>query len=468
MFDKIWRNYIMKKRKLLIVFAILLLFGSATYMFKSYLMEKPSGVALAEGTSTESPAATATAGSATDQPRSTDAAEPTATADPSSATPDPTATPEATDAPEPTAVPEATDAPESTDSPEPTPDTTASFTFTASGDDLVHSVLYEQAARRAKGTGKKYDFSYCFKNVKKFFKKQDLNWINQETLVNNGYTPSGYPTFSTPTQVVRDLRKCGFTIFNTSSNHSYDKLSGGLSSAMKFWKAMKKKDESKACYQVGIAKRSKPLPQLIREVNGVRVGFLSYTYGTNGISIAGDSTYRVVYLSEESLIKKQVKALRKKVDVVMVSCHWGVENSHTISASQKALAKKLVSWGADLIIGTHPHVLQDCAWVKAGGRKGFCAYSLGNFISGQVQTNQILGGTLTCEIKVDRKTGKVKIKQPKIKPSVTLYGAGRSNIRVKWLKNYTSADAAEQSSHVSKASFTALAKRVIKAKFLDL
>ena len=285
--------------------------------------------------------------------------------------------------------------------------------------------------------------------------------------MNIGYQASGYPTFSTPGQVVKDLRKYGFTVFNTSSNHSYDKSSGGLVAAMKFWNKMATKKESKAAYQVGIVKRNYPLPQLIREVNGIKVGFLSYTYGTNGITIDSGSTYRVVYLSEKDRIEKQVKALRKQVDVVMVSCHWGEENSHTISAEQRTMAQNLVSWGADVIIGTHPHVLQDCAWVKAGGRKGFCAYSLGNFISGQVQSNQILGGTLTTTIRVDKSTGTVKIIKPKLKPVVTIYGEGRSRIHVKWLEDYNEDDAAFQSSHISRAGFANLARRVVRQKFLD-
>ncbi len=412
--------------------------------------------------------------SSTDEtPTATNAtASPEASVDPNATTtPEMTATPEASTAPEETASPKPTSTPKATTAPKPTTTPTSdvsSFTFTASGDDLVHSCLYEQAAARGKKKGKKYDFSYCFKDVKKYFKSKDLNWINQETLVNSGYTPSGYPTFSTPTQVVKDLRKLNFTVFNTSSNHSYDKLAGGLNAAMKFWKEMKKKEEGKDCYQVGICKRSNPLPQLIRKVNGVKVGFLSYTYGTNGISIASNSKYRVVYLSEKNRIKKQVKALRKKADVVIVSCHWGVENSHTISGEQKRLAKDLTKWGADLIIGTHPHVLQNCAWVKSGSRKAFCAYSLGNFISGQVQTNQILGGTLNCTIKYNRATKKVKISKPKVKPTVTVYGSNRSNIHVKWLEDYSSSDAAGQSSHISPTTFKNLAKKIISDKYLDL
>ncbi|MBO4395032.1 MAG: CapA family protein [Eubacterium sp.] len=399
------------------------------------------------------------AASASATPSATDLTSPAASGE--SVTTGPAATTSPTKAPIETETPAPTSAPDDSSD-------IVSFTFTASGDNLIHSCLYEQAAARGRQIGQKYDFKYCYKLVKGFFLDHDMNWINQETLVNGTYAPAGYPNFSTPTQVVKDLREDGFTVFNTASNHSYDKLSGGLSASMDFWNKMARKGEGKDAYQVGIVKRSKPLPQLIREINGVKVGFLSYTYGTNGISIASDSTYRVVTLSERSLIQKQVKALRKKVDVVMVSCHWGVENSHTISSDQKSLAKDLVEWGADVIIGTHPHVLQDCSWIKSGGRKGFCAYSLGNFISGQVETDQILGGTLHCTIDVNKKTGIVKIRKPKLKPVVTIYGSGRSGIHVKWLAEYSSDDAAFQSSHISQASFINLAKRVVKKKFLDI
>ena len=121
----------------------------------------------------------------------------------------------------------------------------------------------------------------------------------------------------------------------------------------------------------------------IKTIDDVKFAFLSYTYGTNGLSVSNDSKYRVIYLSQTDTIRKQVKLARKKADVVVVSCHWGNEDSHEVTESQRAMAKNLTKWGADLIIGTHPHVVQTAEWVKSKGRKAFCAYSLGNFISGQ-------------------------------------------------------------------------------------
>ena len=440
-----------KKR---IIFPIIVLFVVLAGIFLTKAFINPSGRGVTAASGAAYTASGSAAGAASGQAASPSAAVPTIA-------PDTSASPQATTSPEQTPAPDETPAPTSTPS-------VMEFSFSASGDNLIHSCLYEQAAARGRSNGKKYDFSYCYKKVADFFKEQDLNWINQETLVNSGYSPSGYPTFSTPIQVVKDLRNIGFTVFNTSSNHSYDKLSGGLVASMEFWNKMSNKREGKDAYQVGIVKRSKPLPQLIRNINGIRVGFLSYTYGTNGISIDSSSKYRIVYLSERDRIKKQVRALRKKADVVMVSCHWGVENSHSVTEEQKKLAKDLVGWGADLIIGTHPHVLQNCARISSNGRKGFCAYSLGNFISGQVQTNQILGGTLTCTVRVNKKTGKVTIKAPKLKPVVTIYGENRSGIHVKWLEDYDSDDVARQSSHISKSAFINLAEKVVSKKYLEI
>ena len=127
--------------------------------------------------------------------------------------------------------------------------------------------------------------------------------------------------------------------------------------------------------------------------------------------------------------------------MVVVSCHWGNEDRHEITDEQRSLAKKLTGWGADLIIGTHPHVVQDAEWVRSGNRKAFCAYSLGNFISGQVKADNIIGVTLSLSFEVTEdmlnETFTVKLKDPKLIPTVTDYRSGHRDIRVYWLKDYT-------------------------------
>lgn len=309
------------------------------------------------------------------------------------------------------------------------------ITFSASGDNLLHSYLYNQAAARAKkGT---YDFSYCYKRVADFFKETDLNWINQETLVTDTLEPSSYPMFSSPGQVVRDLYDINFRIFNISTNHTYDKRAEGLTETEKFWESM---PDDTLC--TGLVKEEEYNDIPIKEVDGVKFAFLSYTYGTNGLSHPDESDLHVILLSETDVIKKQMKKARKNADVVVVSCHWGNEDTHTISESQRSMARQLADWGADLIIGTHPHVVQDCEWIKtADGRKTFCAYSLGNFISGQDRADNLIGATLSLTFEVTEDllndTFTVKIKHPKLIPVITDYRSGHVDVRVYWLSDYS-------------------------------
>lgn len=307
------------------------------------------------------------------------------------------------------------------------------ISFAACGDNLINSYLYNQAQARTEDDT--YDFSYCYKWVARFFRDTDLNWINQETLVTDTLEPSSYPTFSSPGAVGQALHDINFRVFNISTNHTYDKGVDGLTDTVAYWKKMKD------ALAVGLVKNDVYEKIPIKTVNGVKFAFLSYTYGTNGLSTPSGSKTRVIYLSETDVIKKQVKLARKNADVVIVSCHWGTEDSHTITDYQRSLAKQLTGWGADLIIGTHPHVIQDCEWVKSKGRKAFCAYSLGNFLSGQSKTDNLIGAVLSLnfEVKEDllEETYTVKIKKPKLIPTVTDYRPGFQDIHVEWLKDYT-------------------------------
>ena len=311
------------------------------------------------------------------------------------------------------------------------------ITFTASGDDLIHSYLYKQAAARAGAeSAGEYDFSFVFDQVSGLFERTDLNWVNQETIVSDTLEPSSYPMFSSPGDVARALYDINFRIFNLSTNHTYDKGADGLIATNKFWKSM-----PEDCLATGLVKKNNYDNIWIKSVKNVNFAFLSYTYGTNGLSVPSDSKYHIVLLSETDIIKKQIEVAREQADVVVVSCHWGTEDSHTITESQRAMAKKLTAWGADLIIGTHPHVVQDAGWVKARGRKAFCAYSLGNFVSAQEVADNLIGATLSLTFEIhenlltDEKT--VKIKNPLLLPTVTDYRPGHEDIRVYWLRHYT-------------------------------
>lgn len=325
--------------------------------------------------------------------------------------------------------------PEPEKEPEPVVET---IRFSATGDDLIHSPIYKQAQRRATGT-EKYSFDYCYEHIAPFYAQQDVNWINQETLCNDELEPSSYPCFSTPGDCARALYRAGVRVFSLSNNHTYDKGAAGISATLRFWESM-----PEDVVTTGLWRGTEDYGRIpLQTINGVTIAYLSYTEHTNGIPQSSAMPANIIYTSQTDVIEQQVRAARQQADFVVVGVHWGVENSHTIVDSQRTLAQNLANWGADLIIGTHPHVLQDAEWLTAeDGRKVFTAYSLGNFLSTQNHPDQLVGAILTVQLqKVTNPDGSVQctVLEPKLHPTVTHYDAGKSNVRTYLLADYTDA-----------------------------
>ena len=239
--------------------------------------------------------------------------------------------------------------------PEPEPEPVVeTLRFSATGDDLIHSPIYKQAARRA-ANGQQYDFDYCYAQVAPFYAQQDINWINQETLCSDELEPSSYPCFSTPGDCARALYRAGIRVFSLSNNHTYDKGAAGLAATLRFWESMPEDVVTTGLWRGADDYSRIPL----QTVNGVTIAYLSYTEHTNGIPTSSSMPANVIYTSQTDVIEQQVRAAHQQADFVIVGVHWGVEDSHTIVDGQRTLAQQLADWGADVIVGTHPHVLQD-------------------------------------------------------------------------------------------------------------
>lgn len=333
----------------------------------------------------------------------------------------------------PAATAASTATPQPTPTPEPTP-VVETIRFSATGDNLIHEGLYNQAKARAGGEG--YDFTYAYENMRDFYAQFDVNWLNQETLVNNDYAPSGYPCFSTPGDITNALYDIGFRVYSLSNNHSYDKGAGGIESSMAHWDAMPDDVVTAGFYDLESYDNLS-----YQTVNGITIGYLSYTEHTNGLNTPSGSQYGVVYLSQTDIIEQQIAAMRPNCDVLVVSCHWGVEGSHTVTDAQRQMAQWLADQGADLIIGTHPHVTQTAEWLTAqDGRQAFVAYSLGNFISAQSEADNMIGVLLDITFqKTTQPDGTVTVEllDPKLHPTVTQYESAYSNIRVYLFDDYT-------------------------------
>lgn len=320
--------------------------------------------------------------------------------------------------------------------PEPQPVTTT-LRFSATGDNLIHAPIYKQAARRA-AEGQRYDFDYCYEHLLDFYAAQDVNWINQETLCSKELEPSTYPCFSTPGECAEALYRAGIRVFSLSNNHTYDKGAKGIAATLRFWDEMPEDVVTTGLWYGESDYGTIPL----QTVNGVTIAYLSYTDHTNGIPQSSAMTANVIYTSQRDVMEQQVRRARELADFVVVGVHWGVEDSHKITQTQRDLAQQLSDWGADVILGTHPHVVQDAEWkTSVDGRQTFVAYSLGNFLSTQSKPDQLIGAILTLELnKTTDPDGSVHcaVASPQLHPTVTHYDAGKSNVRAYLFRDYTS------------------------------
>lgn len=310
--------------------------------------------------------------------------------------------------------------------------------FSSVGDNLIHNGIYLQAQQRAGGMG--YDFSYVYDNMAYFLKDFDVNWMNQETLVNTQLPPATYPCFSTPGELGEAAYAAGWNTFNLSTNHTYDMGAVGIEATMDFWQSMPEDTVVAGLYKSCAGNESEIV---LQEVNGITIAYVDYTEHTNGLPTPENAPARVIYTSEQDVMEKQVRKARELADAVVVSLHWGVEGSHDVTPEQRELATTIIGWGADVIIGTHPHVIQPVEWIEnpEDGRKAIVAYSLGNFLSAQAAPDNMIGlmftFDLTQETESDGTKHPVIVENVNVYPTITHYDSAYDNIRCYMYKDYT-------------------------------
>ena len=270
------------------------------------------------------------------------------------------------------------------------------------GDALIHSSVYNDAYDKHT---KSYDFTKQVSLIKPIVSKYDIAFYNQETIL--GGTELGlsnYPRFNSPYEVGDAMIDAGFNVVNLATNHTLDVGSKGVMNSCAYWA---KHDDILTAGSYC----SKEDQQTIKTAtkNNISYALLSYTESTNGIPVPKGQEYLVNVYSDE-LAKKQIEEIRDKVDVLIVSMHWGEEYTHTPTNFEKEKAKYLASLGVDIIIGTHPHVVQPVEWID----NTLVFYSLGNFISAQRQNenyNKMVGlmPSLTITKTVNESGTKIKI-----------------------------------------------------------
>lgn len=260
-----------------------------------------------------------------------------------------------------------------------------SATFVAVGDALIHGAVYKDAYSNGV-----YDFNNMFTEVKPIFEQYDLRYYNQETILGGtSLGLSSYPLFNSPQEVGDAFMNMGFNLVSLATNHSLDYGEKGLVNSINYWG----KQEGVIAAGSYESEESRITPRIM-EKNGITYTLLSYSTLTNGLRIPSGKDYLFDLYSEEK-VKADVERVRDKVDVVMVAMHWGAEYTHTPVQEEKTIAKYLASLGVDIVIGTHPHVVQPIDFID----NTMVIYSLGNFISSQIGIERLVGLMASVTIK---------------------------------------------------------------------
>lgn len=276
------------------------------------------------------------------------------------------------------------------------------------GDALIHPAVYNDAIRGSNT----YNFKKMFTEVEKIIEGYDLKFYNQETVIGgSSFAASGYPTFNSPNAIGNDLVDIGFNVVNLASNHTMDKGVVGATHSANFWK------NKEGVYAVGsYTSQAERDEVVIKEMNGITYTMLSYSYGTNGMPVPNGYGY-LINLYSDAQAKKDVEKVKDKVDVIMVSMHWGTEYTHNPTSEQIRQANYLASLGVDVIIGHHPHVLQPVTFIG----DTLVIYSLGNMISNQrvLGVEKNIGLTVAFDVEKHVENDEATVKVTNVKADLT-------------------------------------------------
>ena len=287
----------------------------------------------------------------------------------------------------------------------------------ANGDLLYHDIIYI-SAKKSDGT---YDFHENFEYVKPWLKQADLVIGDFEGTVNKDHYLAGYPLFNAPGEVMDAIKDAGYQVLDLAHNHILDsQIEGVVSTADAIEKA--------GMTPIGVythEPRDKA-PIVIKEVNGIKVALLAYSYGFNGIeqSISQEDYNRYLSDLDEDKMKAEIERAEKEADITIIMPQMGVEYQIEPTEEQKKLYHKMIDWGADIIFGGHPHVVEPAETVEKNGDKKLIIYSMGNFISNQrIETMQDVENAkwtergVLMDVTIKKKSGKTTIETAQAHPS---------------------------------------------------
>lgn len=275
-----------------------------------------------------------------------------------------------------------------------------SVNLIAVGNNLIHDTVIA-AGLQADGS---YQFDALYAPVKKKVASADIAVIAQETILGGAqFDYSGYPLFNSPWEVGTAVINSGFDVVLCASTHAMDKGAEGVQNAIGFL------EKQKDVVYLGINKNAQAYNTIkVIEKNGIKIAMLNYTFGTNGIPLPEDKLW-LVNLMDKDKMKQDIEAAKRQADIVIVFPNWGTENSTEISTAQSDLAQFFCENGVQLVIGSHPQVVEPIRWVTAeNGNRTLVYYSLGNFMAHQNGVERMLGAM--ADITITKKDGAITFK----------------------------------------------------------
>lgn len=364
----------------------------------------------------------------------------------------------------------ATPAPTPTPVPTPTPFPEYDITLMMVGDNLMHLGLVSSGLQEDGS----YDYSMLYENIAPLLQAADIKIINQETILGgNDLGFSGFPSFNSPTEVGDAIAAAGFNVVLHASNHAADKKLQGLNHCAAFWRGQHpeimmlgicgEEGSSETAGSAGAGGgesadwRTDERGIGYMTVRDVTFAVLNYTYGPNmevipssimdHLNILCDYNRKSGQLDFTSLnphVLEDIAAAREQADVVVVCPHWGTEYTTKPSSYQEKFALQMTEAGADIIIGTHPHVVQPMEWIEAeNGNRCLCFYSLGNYVSTQKKGICMLEAMAWVTFHVDEQGLSIVENQSGPIPLVCQYAAGPVRFEgVYLLQDYTQEQAA--------------------------
>ena len=302
----------------------------------------------------------------------------------------------------------------------------------ANGDILIHDALY-YTAKKDDGS---YDFNPFFEYVKPWIEGADLAIGDFEGTISDRSPLGGYPLFNAPVQIADTMKDVGYDVVDLAHNHILDTGLYGLKYTDKVFK-----DRGLDTVGVHADKKRTEDKILIKEVNGIKIAILAYAYGYNGMDAnltAEDRTNHLSDLDEEKM-KEEIQRAEKEADVTVVMPQMGVEYKLEPTEEQKALYHKMIEWGADVVFGGHPHVIEPAETVEKDGDKKFIIYSMGNFVSNQRMErmeNKWPERGLLMDVTFEKANDKTTVKTVKAHPTLVYSKLNGRNINGAPLYDY--------------------------------